>query len=115
MATTKKTINRKRRHARVRAKIYGTKDKPRLVIFRSLDHHYAQLIDDDKGVTIIGISDLKEKSGTKTERAKKLGEKIAKAALEKKITTCVFDRNGYKYHGRVKALADGAREAGLKF
>ena len=115
MATSQKTINRKKRHNRVRSKIYGTKTKPRLVVFKSLNNHYVQLIDDDKGITLIGLSDLKDKKGTKTERAKLLGKKIAKLAKEKKITTCVFDRNGYKYHGRVKALADSARENGLKF
>jgi len=115
MATLKKTINRKKRHTRIRSKIYGTETKPRLVVFKSLNNHYVQLINDDKGITLVGLSDIKDKKGTKTERAKLLGEKIAKAAKDKKITTCVFDRNGYKYHGRVKALADSARENGLKF
>lgn len=115
MKTLKKTINRKRRGARVRAKLKGSAARPRLVVFRSLQYHYAQLIDDEKGATLASTSDIKEKKGEKTERAKKVGMKIAELAKEKKITTCVFDRNGYKYHGRVKALADGAREGGLQF
>ncbi len=116
MPTTKKDLNRNRRHIRIRAKINGTAEKPRLVIYRSLSNHYAQLVDDVKHVTILSCDDLKSKDkGTKSERAKKVGMEIAKLALEKKITTCVFDRNGYRYHGRVKAIADGAREGGLKF
>lgn len=116
MKTLKKTIDRQRRGARVRAKLHGTAKRPRLVVSRSLQNHYAQLIDDDKGLTLASASDLKEKGkATKMERAKKVGMMIAEAAKEKKITTCVFDRNGYKYHGRVKALAEGAREAGLQF
>ena len=114
--TNIKYEKRKRRHARVRAKVSGTAARPRLVVFRSLMNTYAQLIDDENSIILIGTSDLKSKDkGTKTEKAKKVGEDLAKKAGEKKITTVVFDRNGYKYHGRVKALADGAREAGLKF
>ncbi|MCA9374250.1 MAG: 50S ribosomal protein L18 [Candidatus Gracilibacteria bacterium] len=116
MKTLKKTVNRIKRGARVRAKLQGTAERPRLVVFRSLNNHYAQLIDDQKGVTLASASDVKEKGkATKVERAKKVGAMIAEAAKEKKITTCVFDRNGYKYHGRVKALAEGAREGGLQF
>ena len=116
MKTSKKTVNRARRHKRIRAKIKGTAECPRLVIFRSLSHHFAQLIDDTKGFTLASVSDLKVKSkATKTEKARKLGTEIANLAKEKKITTCVFDRNGFKYHGRVKAFADGAREGGLQF
>lgn len=116
MNTSKKAIDRKKRHVRIRAKVQGTAEKPRLVVFRSLNHHYAQLVDDTKGQTLGSFSDvtMKEK-GTKVERAKKVGMEIAKLAKEKKVTTCVFDRNGYKYHGRVKAIADGAREGGLQF
>jgi large subunit ribosomal protein L18 len=115
MKTLKKTTDRLQRHKRVRAKITGTKDCPRLVVFRSLNNHFAQLIDDTKGITIVSFSDYKLDKGNKTERAKQLGLKIAELAKEKKIDTCKFDRNGYKYHGRVKAIADGAREGGLKF
>lgn len=113
--TSTKTIQRKRRHARTRAKIHGTAKRPRLIVFRSINSTYAQLIDDDKGVTICAASDLKITKGTKMEKAKQVGLDIGKAATEKKIKECVFDRNGYKYHGRVKAIAEGAREAGLKF
>ncbi len=116
MNTSKKVIDRKKRHTRIRAKIEGSSEKPRLVVFRSLNHHYAQLVDDNQGTTIASFSDVTMKDkGTKAERAKKVGLEIAKLAKEKKITTCVFDRNGYLYHGRVKALADGAREGGLLF
>lgn len=97
-------------------RISGTAARPRLVVFRSLKKNYAQLIDDTSGKVLLAASDtafLKE--GKKSERAKKVGAMIAKIAHEKGITTCVFDRNGYKYHGRIKALADGAREGGLKF
>jgi large subunit ribosomal protein L18 len=111
---SKKTTNRVRRHNRIRAKVTGTAERPRLVIYRSLANHYAQLVDDTTGKTLAGASDLKMK-GKKSERAKKVGEELAKIAKEKKITACVFDRNGFKYHGRVKAIADGAREGGLNF
>ena len=114
MATTKK-IQRKRRHAKIRAKLHGTTKRPRLVVFRSINSNYAQLIDDSKGVTLCAASDLKSKKGTKGEKAKEVGTTLGKLATEKGIKECVFDRNGYKYHGRVKAIADGAREAGLKF
>lgn len=94
----------------------GSAEKPRLVVYRSLNNHYAQLVDDVKHVTLVSINDLKMKGKeTKSERAKKVGLELAKLAKEKNITTCVFDRNGYKYHGRVKALAEGAREGGLQF
>ncbi|MDP4007710.1 MAG: 50S ribosomal protein L18 [Candidatus Peregrinibacteria bacterium] len=107
---------RKTRQARIRKIVQGTSARPRLSVYKSLTTTYAQLIDDTSGVTIAAISDLKGKrSGTKIESAKNLGVEIAKKAKEKKITECVFDRSGYKYHGRVKALAEGAREGGLKF
>lgn len=116
MKTLKKTINRRRRGIRSRAGMKGTADRPRLVVFRSLQNNYAQLIDDEKGVTLASASDLKEKGKDKrVENAKKVGQKIAELAKEKNIKTCVFDRNGYKYHGRIKALAEGAREGGLSF
>jgi large subunit ribosomal protein L18 len=116
MKTLKKLVDRKKRHVRIRAKIEGTNEKPRFIVFRSLSHHYAQLIDDLSNKTLVSTSDLKVKGkDNKTERAKKVGIEIAKLAKEKNITTCVFDRNGYKYHGRIKAIADGAREGGLKF
>ena len=116
MKTLKKLINRNRRRIRIRAKVSGTAEKPRLVVFRSLNNHYAQLIDDVNKKTLTAASDLKMKGkDSKTARAKKVGLELAKLAEAKKITTCVFDRNGYKYHGRIKALADGAREGGLKF
>lgn len=106
---------RKKRHVRIRSKVQGTAERPRLVIYRSLAHIHAQLVDDSTGTVLAGTSDLKIKKGTKTERAIEVGKEIARMAQEKKITACVFDRNGFKYHGRTKALADAAREAGLKF
>lgn len=95
--------------------IKGTAEKPRLVVSRSNMHMTAQLIDDLAGKTLVSAHDLKAKKGSKLERAKAIGEDLAKKAIANKIDSCVFDRNGHKYHGRVKALAEGAREAGLKF
>lgn len=116
MKTLQKTINRKRRHGRIRKIISGTPARPRLVIYKSLNNHYAQIIDDTQGVTLVSTSDLKDKGkAKKMESAKKVGLKIAELAKEKKITVCVFDRCGFNYHGRVKAIADGAREGGLQF
>lgn len=111
-----KTEKRIRRKARIRHNIFGVEQKPRLSVFRSLGHIYAQLIDDENSKTLVAASDkeLKEK-GTKSQIAEKVGELISKKALSKKIDKVIFDRNGYKYHGRVKALADGARKGGLKF
>ncbi len=107
-----------RRHARVRGKISGTAECPRLDVFRSNSNIYAQLIDDVKGVTLVSASsvekDFGETKGNK-EEARKVGQLIAKRAIEKNITEVVFDRGGYVYHGRVKELAEGAREGGLKF
>ena len=109
---------RQKRHARVRGKISGTAERPRLAVYRSLSHIYAQIIDDTKGVTLCSASttekDFKEYGGN-VAAAKAVGEKIAKRAADKKITEVVFDRGGYVYHGRVAALAEAAREAGLKF
>jgi len=111
----KKETLRHRRKVKIRAKISGTAARPRLVVHRTLMATHAQLIDDQAGVTLAAASDIKNKKGTKMERAAQVGTELAKAAAEKKITTCVFDRNGYRYHGRVKALAEAAREAGLQF
>ncbi len=107
---------RKRRHARVRAKVSGSAEKPRLCVFRSSNHIYGQLIDDSTGSTIIAVNDMElKKKDAKTSLSKEVGMLLAKKAIEKNISQVVFDRGGYKYHGRVKALAEGAREAGLKF
>ncbi|MCL6096260.1 MAG: 50S ribosomal protein L18 [Patescibacteria group bacterium] len=109
---------KQRRQIRVRAKIFGTKDKPRLSVFKSNKFIFTQIINDEIGKTIVGLSEkelpVKGKSN-KTERAKQLGIVLAKKALDKKIKTVVFDRGSYLYHGRIKALAEGAREGGLKF
>jgi len=113
-----KKSKRIKRHKRVRARIKGSSGKPRLCVFRSSNHIYAQLIDDDKGVTLAAVNDLdvKKKSKDKKESiARQIGTLLAEKAKEKKIESVVFDRGGYKYHGRIKALAEGAREAGLKF
>ena len=109
---------RQKRHMRVRNHIHGTAARPRLNVFRSLAHIYVQIIDDDKQVTLTAASSVEkgfEGSGGNIEGAKKVGAAIAKKALDKGITEVVFDRGGYIYHGRVKALAEAAREAGLKF
>lgn len=109
---------RLKRHGRIRVKVSGTTECPRLNVFRSLNHIYAQIIDDKKGVTIAAASSMDkefEGSGSNKEAAKKVGQAIAKKALEKGIENVVFDRGGYVYHGRIKELAEGAREGGLKF
>ena len=112
---------REKRKKRMRKKIQGTKDKPRLCVYKSLQQIYAQLIDDSEGKVITGISTLhkevkpKVKSGGNIEAAKKVGEAIGKKAIDMGLAQVVFDRNGFKYHGRIKALAESAREAGLKF
>jgi large subunit ribosomal protein L18 len=105
---------RQKRHTRVRGRLSGTAERPRLNVFRSNTNIYAQIVDDVKGTTLASASSLKE-TGSKTEQAQKVGEAIAKAAKAKKIDEVVFDRGGYLYHGRVQALAESAREAGLKF
>lgn len=112
-----KAVVRERKHARVRAKVSGTKDCPRLCVFRSNKHIEAQLIDDVRGATLVSASSvqLKLASGSNIEAAKAVGAELAKKAKEAKITTVVFDRGGYVYHGRVAALAEAAREGGLKF
>ncbi|MEO0165449.1 MAG: 50S ribosomal protein L18 [candidate division WOR-3 bacterium] len=108
---------RLRRHKRIRKKIKGTPEKPRLCVFRSNRHIYAQLIDDTKGVVLCGVSStgLELADKKKTEVALEVGKKLGELALSKGIKYVCFDRAGYKYHGRVKALAEGARQAGLKF
>ena len=107
---------RLKRHKRVRAKISGTPERPRLNVFRSKQNIYAQIIDDVKGVTLVSASTLNVNAeGTKTDAAKAVGEAVAKKALDAGITKVVFDRGGNIYHGRIKALAEGAREAGLDF
>ena len=110
---------RYRRHLRVRKKVSGTPERPRLVVFRSSKHIYAQLVDDTKGLTLFGASDRSEgiavEGKGKTAKSFALGRRIAVQATTKGITTVVFDRGGYQYHGRVKAVADGARKGGLEF
>ena len=105
-----------RNKARIRKKVMGTAEKPRLNVFRSAKHIYAQCIDDMTGKTLVASSSILLKGDAKSmEQAKQVGEDVAKKALDKKIKTVVFDRGGFIYHGRVKALADGARQTGLKF
>lgn len=116
-----KNAKRLQRHKRVRRKVFGTPQRPRLCVFRSANNIYAQIIDDTNRVTLVAASSLDEAvkgavnhTGNK-EAAKMVGEMVAKKAVEKGITEVVFDRGGYIYHGRIKELAEGAREAGLKF
>lgn len=110
---------RLKRHLRIRKNIFGTSSTPRLNVFRSNANIYAQIIDDEQGVTLASAStidkELKCENGSNIEAAKKVGALVGKRAVEKGVTTVVFDRGGYLYHGRVKALAEAAREAGLKF
>lgn len=113
-----KAQRRTQRKRRVRAKIIGTSVRPRFSVFRSNIHIYGQIIDDAKGQTLASCSDIvikKEAKQNKIQVAEMVGEELAKKALTKKIKTVIFDRNGFKYHGRVKALADGARKGGLEF
>lgn len=114
---TNKNEERIRRHKRVRRIVNGTPDRPRLNVFRSNANIYAQVIDDTTGTTLCAVSSLELKldNGGNIDAAKKVGEAIAKKCLDKNIETVCFDRGGYVYHGRVQALADAAREAGLKF
>ncbi|MBF1378979.1 MAG: 50S ribosomal protein L18 [Porphyromonas sp.] len=112
----KKELRRLKIKARIRGKVSGTASCPRLTVFRSNKQIYAQVIDDEAGVTLASASSLKlEAKGTKQEIAALVGAEVAKAAIAAGVETVVFDRNGYLYHGRVKQLADSAREAGLKF
>lgn len=106
---------RDKRHYRVRRKIHGTKNRPRLNVFRSHQHIYAQLIDDDKGATLLSVSDHQIKNGSKKDKAALVGENVAKKAIKLKINKVVFDRGGFAYHGRVAALAEAARKGGLRF
>lgn len=116
MAYGKKLDGRERRKVRIRKKVWGTAERPRLTVFRSAKHIYAQVIDDDKGITLASSSTAAEEfSGKKSDKAKSVGAAVAAALKAKSISAVVFDRNGYLYHGRVKAVADGAREAGLQF
>ena len=118
MSTLTKRQARERRHRRIRGKIAGTAERPRLAVFRSNRGIFAQLIDDEAGKTLAGASWLglaKTFKGNKSEQAAEVGKALAKAAKAAGVETCVFDRGGYRYHGRVKALADGAREGGLQF
>ena len=119
-ATTSREL-RQRRHLRVRTKVVGTSERPRLAVFRSLQHVYAQVIDDSRGTTLAAASTLDPDvrsqlaDKNKSAEAQLVGQLIAKRAKERGIETVVFDRGGYQYHGRVKALADAARAAGLSF
>ncbi|MDO8577095.1 MAG: 50S ribosomal protein L18 [Candidatus Daviesbacteria bacterium] len=113
-------VTRVKKHEKIRKKIMGTKECPRLAVFRSSQHIYAQIIDDSQSKTLVSISDLKETGtkgafGTKKEKAFKVGKNLAEKALKNKIITVVFDRGGFLYQGRIAELAKGAREGGLKF
>ncbi len=110
-----KEAKRSARHRRIRARVSGTAEKPRLIVFRSLRYTYAQMVDDQSGKILVAAHDMKAKSGTKVERAKNLGKELAEKATKAGLKACIFDRNGYKYHGRIQAVADGAREGGLQF
>jgi len=118
---TQKNEQRDRRSRRTRSRVHGTAERPRLSVFRSSQHIYAQVINDDTGTTLAAVSSLTKAlegalgEATKTDAAKKVGEAIAKACTEKGLKKVVFDRGGYQYHGRVSALADAARKAGLEF
>ena len=106
---------RQRIHSRIRQKMTGTAERPRLNVYRSTNHIYAQVIDDQNGVTLVEASSIKLKTGGNVAAAKEIGKAVAEKAVEKGIKKVVFDRGGYLYHGRIKALADAAREAGLEF
>ena len=116
-----KVVAREKRKLRIRKKINGSQERPRLSIFRSTNHMYAQIVDDTTGKTILAVSTLSKEvkptitEATKVDAAKAVGRAIAKVCIEKGVAKVVFDRNGFLYHGRVKALADAAREAGLQF
>ena len=112
---TKRNAIRQRIHDRIRRKLAGTGARPRLNVYRSLGHIYAQVIDDQTGQTLVSASSIKLKTGGNVAAAKEIGKAVAEKAVEKGIKAVVFDRGGYLYHGRIKALADAAREAGLEF
>ncbi len=122
MITKKKIEHRQRTKKHIRLHLAGSAERPRLTVFRSLRHVYAQLVDDDQGKTLIGVSDLTEELAEQAKAAKGqvalgklVGQLMARRAKEKNIAQVVFDRNGFRYHGVIKAVADGAREGGLKF
>ena len=124
LAKTSKDQTRQKIHSRIRKKLGGTGERPRLNVYRSLNHIYAQVIDDAQGVTLVSATSVEKGKGIKGEKrptggnvssAKEVGKLIAQRAKEKGISKVVFDRGGYLYHGRIKALADAAREAGLEF
>ncbi len=106
---------RSRRHRKIRSKISGTSDKPRLSVFKSNQHIYASLIDDTKHKTLLAVNDLKLKEKSRPERASRIGQILASDAIKKRIKKVVFDRGGFKYHGLIKILAESARASGLKF
>ncbi len=112
---TKRNAIRQRIHSRIRRKLAGTAERPRLNVYRSLNHIYAQVIDDQTGTTIVSASTIKSKTGGNVVAAREIGKSIAELAVEKGVKKVVFDRGGFLYHGRIKALADAAREAGLEF
>lgn len=121
MAVLNRRVARAKRHTRIRAKLGGTPERPRLCVFRSLNHIYAQVVDDVKGGTLATASSLEKEIASQTDGKKKsavselVGAAVAKRALEKGVKQVAFDRGGYRYHGRVKALGEAARKAGLKF
>ena len=112
---TKRNAIRQRIHQRIRRKLAGTAERPRLNVYRSLNHIYAQVIDDQKGETLVSASSIKLKTGGNVASAKEIGKAVAELAVKKGIKKVVFDRGGFLYLGRIKALADAAREAGLEF
>ena len=111
----KRNAIRQRIHQRIRRKLAGTTERPRLNVYRSLNHIYAQVIDDQKGETLVSVSSIKLKTGGNVASAKEIGKAVAELAVKQGIKKVVFDRGGYLYHGRIKALADAARAAGLEF
>jgi large subunit ribosomal protein L18 len=115
ISQTKRNSIRQRIHDRIRRKLAGTTERPRLNVYRSLNHIYAQVIDDQTGQTLVSASSIKLKTGGNVAAAKEIGKAVAEAAVKQGIKKVVFDRGGYLYHGRIKALADAAREGGLEF
>ncbi|MFC7329380.1 50S ribosomal protein L18 [Marinactinospora rubrisoli] len=117
--TASRAASRARRHLRIRKKVSGTPERPRMVVTRSSKHMFVQVVDDTKGITLVSAStlekDLRAFEGTKTEKSRKVGELLAKRAKDAGVSAVVFDRGGHKYHGRIAALADGARAGGLEF
>ncbi len=110
-----KKLHRIRRHEKVRAKISGTSSRPRIAVFKSNQYIYAQVVDDESGKTLLSVSDMEVKKGKKSEKALKIGETLAARMKEKGLLEAVFDRGGFKFHGRVKSVADGLRNGGIKF